>query len=437
MSCFSCTETFNQSTHRKVECPKCHFSACKKCNQRYLLELANQPHCMNCKHRWDIQFLINNLTKTFVHNKYRTRRKDLLFNIEQSKIPSSMQYVENFKKIEQTQQTIKTLTEKKKALLTQLTHIRNEIDLHRTNIWRLKENKPTKTLSFIQPCSVETCKGFLSTAWKCLVCQTYTCNHCLQTKTDTNHICSPSDIATANLIKKDTKPCPSCGEGIFKINGCDQMWCTQCHVAFSWRTNQIINGHIHNPHFYQWQRDNAGAVQREPGDVLCGGLPTFHQMYTKINTCLNGKKYKGFIVVSKLSTLHRAISHFKYVVLRHIRRLIDKNSNTRDKLILFILNRITEKQLKQHLVKMDSAKCKYSEIMDVYEIVDTVCTEQMIQLHNSPSYENAVTCLDTFDKIRNYANNELEKISRYYKQQVGYIKPSFYIKNVDAAFFKK
>ena len=53
------------------------------------------------------------------------------------------------------------------------------------------------------------------------------------------------------------------------------MWCTQCHIPFSWKSGLRVNGVVHNPHFYQWQRDGVGAAPiQTPGAQTCGGLPT-------------------------------------------------------------------------------------------------------------------------------------------------------------------
>ena len=83
------------------------------------------------------------------------------------------------------------------------------------------------------------------------------------------------DVATAKLLAKETKSCPQCAIPIFKISGCDQMWCTECQTPFSWKTGQKVSGVIHNPHFYQWQRQqNSGNAPRRPGTRYdCGGLP--------------------------------------------------------------------------------------------------------------------------------------------------------------------
>ena len=47
---------------------------------------------------------------------------------------------------------------------------------------------------------------------------------------------------------------------ISKIDGCNQMWCTQCHVAFDWKTGAIQNS-VHNPHYFEWLRKNKLIIQ--------------------------------------------------------------------------------------------------------------------------------------------------------------------------------
>ena len=110
------------------------------------------------------------------------------------------------------------------------------------NIYRAKtgeiiDKKDGNT--FIRKCPSDGCEGFLSSAWKCGVCDIWACAKCFEEKgyeKDAEHTCKADDLASAELIKKETKGCPSCGTRIFKISGCDQMWCTACHIAFSWRT---------------------------------------------------------------------------------------------------------------------------------------------------------------------------------------------------------
>jgi len=76
---------------------------------------------------------------------------------------------------------------------------------------------------FVRRCTATDCNGFLSSVWKCGICHVWVCPDCFEVKgtdKDSPHTCSPEMLQTAALIRKDTKPCPSCGEMISKIDGC-------------------------------------------------------------------------------------------------------------------------------------------------------------------------------------------------------------------------
>lgn len=145
----------------------------------------------------------------------------------------------------------------------------------------------------LRGCPGEGCRGFLNEAWSCGVCDLSVCRHCHVGLEEDEavpehhgagaaecaegkhwHVCNPDQLATAKMLARDTKPCPKCKALISKIDGCDQMWCTQCQTPFSWITGQVEEGRVHNPHYYEWLRRTRGAVPREPaapGDVVVGG----------------------------------------------------------------------------------------------------------------------------------------------------------------------
>lgn len=76
-------------------------------------------------------------------------------------------------------------------------------------------------------------------------------------------------------MEKDTKPCPKCASMIFRISGCNDMWCTVCHTSFDWVSGQIIiNRHIHNPHMVDWVREH-GEINN---GRACDDLPTHHNI---------------------------------------------------------------------------------------------------------------------------------------------------------------
>ena len=98
----------------------------------------------------------------------------------------------------------------------------------------------------------------------------------------TIHRCDPDTLKTIEQLKQDSKPCPKCGTMTFKISGCHQMWCTECHATWDWKSGKIVTGVIHNPHYFQYMNQHGGGMPRQPGDVPCGGLPDFRTIQETI-----------------------------------------------------------------------------------------------------------------------------------------------------------
>ena len=180
---------------------------------------------------------------------------------------------------------------------------------------------------FVRKCADPECHGFLSSRWKCGLCDKWTCSDCHELKVkdheaNDDHKCDPNNVATAQLLSKDTKGCPKCQTPITHDGGCDQMWCVQCHVAFSWKTGQIETK-IHNPHYYEWRRNNGGLA-REPGDIVCGNELN-HELPNSIRKALLEKHYQ---TVSEFNDMFLYISdvvrnclHLQYVIIPSFRRM--------------------------------------------------------------------------------------------------------------------
>jgi hypothetical protein len=279
--CDICCETFTKQVRKPILCKKCNLVACACCVKNYLLS-KKDPHCMGCKVGWTDAYC-SEILGGFMHGAYRNHTKGLLWDIEKARMPETMPAVERVIKIRKMKEDELLLAVQMDRARKVYENIKQMHDTLRRNIQNgnvdgsSKEEMEQKKKSFHRACPVADCAGFLSSQWKCGVCETWTCKECMEVigkDKETEHVCNPDVLASAQLLKKETKPCPACSAAIYKISGCDQMWCTQCKVAFSWRTGLKVSGTIHNPHFYEWQRKNGGAVQN-PGAVACGGLPAW------------------------------------------------------------------------------------------------------------------------------------------------------------------
>jgi len=285
MACSVCLEETNKSTRAPSNCQYCNTIICRTCIQTYLLnDISDTPQCVNptCGRGWPREWLDSQLTRTFRLNTYKEHREKILADREKARLPETQEQAAFYKA---AQTAAQTLDVEWKELNTQLQALQRKInicDRERYNTKRTldtfgtvayppvrnTEAKEKRTIAeFIKPCPADGCKGFLSTAWKCGLCEQWSCPDCHDLKgpnKDVEHTCDPAKVETARLIQRETKGCPKCGVRISKIDGCDQMWCTACNTAFNWRTNVIANGPVHNPHYFDWLRQQGLQPQANP-----------------------------------------------------------------------------------------------------------------------------------------------------------------------------
>ena len=428
--CRICTNGYTETVRKKIECPYCHEGICYKCVEQFIISTTSDPYCMYCKKVWTRTFLKDFCTPTFLNNKYIKHRQNILLQREKSYIPELQIFAEREK-------TAVELQKVSYGVLDEISVLNNEYrnnhrKLHakfeelQKNIRNLRnrrivssdEELSKERKKFVRRCTVENCKGYVSSVWKCGLCSNWICPNCFESKgqnQDTPHTCNPDTVETANLIKKSTKPCPSCGEMISKIDGCDQMWCTSCHNPFSWKDEKIIeSGRFHNPHHLEWIRKNGGEVPRTPGDIPCGGLPTFHQFNSQFLKKLSIQE--GMYITNAF----RTCLHIEDVELRRYRKHLEP-SRSDDIIrwgIYYLMNEMTEDEWKISLAKDEKDRQKSREISDVLQTLIEVATSiiRRAYQYNGKNILDFKEIIETeLEHLREFTNNALSSISRSYK----------------------
>ena len=223
-SCDICVEKFNKSTRLAIKCNYCDFVNCRTCFQKYLLD-TQDPCCMNCKKIFTRDFISEKCTSIFVVGEYKRHRENVLLDREKSLIPSTQVYVVLEKEKNKIRDEIKRVERERAKILEQansLTLVINQLasNVSRMTVGTLDQQERKK---FVRKCPMENCRGFLSQQWKCGICDAKICNKCNEEKTGDEHVCNPDNVASMELLNRDTKPCPECGTMIFRISGCFAM----------------------------------------------------------------------------------------------------------------------------------------------------------------------------------------------------------------------
>jgi hypothetical protein len=364
---------------------------------------------MNCKKVWNREFLCNNFTKTFINNDYRDYRQQLLLDKEKALLPATQIIVEAMNNKEKL---VKSLDEYLIEVSRKKQEFYDEIKFNEAIINGSTYNKQKKV--FIKKCGVENCRGFLSEQWKCGICDTTTCNKCLELlnqEQDQEHVCKEENIESAKLISKDSKPCPKCAALIFKIDGCNQMWCVVCHTAFSWATGQIETSRIHNPHYYEMLRNMSanGEIPREPENICNDdntGMPDNHQIQRLLRSKINDLEYNTFS--KQILSITRQIFHILYDHPNTFQEKYDKSK--RELRIKYLMNNITEEEWKKELQRKEK---KYEKTLNTYQVIKTLDIIGGDIVRSIPT-KNINTIYDDFEKLRHYINDGLYKVGTQY-----------------------
>jgi hypothetical protein len=172
------------------------------------------------------------------------------------------------------------------------TQYNTEIDKLDNSLNKLHFNNDSinVTNDFIRQCPNIDCNGFLTHELTCKLCNCVACNDCHEIVTY-NHECNPETVKTLKLLASDTKLCPGCTVPIYKINGCDNMYCIKCKVSFRWTTLKIkATVDRHNPEYLaDMYRITGGNIPRDPNDILCGRELDYNFKGRLINKCKFGK----------------------------------------------------------------------------------------------------------------------------------------------------
>lgn len=407
-----------------VKCELCDYECCSECLKTYVLGSNDIFRCMNmeCGKPFSQKALAENYTKKWLKDKktgYVSHLMKIYLESEKAKLPGTLSKAPLYKELIEINKEDNKLNNKlaeavksgNKALQLQIYDMFDEnrerhdnIEMELFDTSRIQEEE-----KFIQGCPSQDCRGLINTKFFCPICNVQICKTCRIVLTE-DHKCDPNDIASVKSMKQNTKPCPKCAASIYKIDGCDQMFCVECKTAFSWNTGKIERGNIHNPHYFEYLRSTGGDIPRAPGDVPCGGVPTQQEFILALDNHMsetdNSEEYKYWTVI---------FGRILVFTNTQLKEVIRENIDEDIKIFIiyrlqYITNHISEENWKRLVFDLERHIRGQEINIEIFDSLRIVLGEKMIQFYKDlREKEDATVEMKTFQK-------EVDEIRKYFNQ---------------------
>lgn len=230
------------------------------------------------------------------------------------------------------------------------------------------------------------------------------------------HRCNAQTLKTLRAIRRQTKPCPDCKVPVFRMWGCNLMWCTQCHASFDWEHGKKVRNKGHNPHYLEWKASQQ-ASQRgpngNPNELTEAG--NVNQACIQVVDTTNikdhmkqkfGKDKKGFIA-QKWLTLGNFIRDVENNVLPRFTTDTDPFLVTR---IKFLAGELSSHNFSREVYRIDKKVQKNRDKHNVLEfLINGVVDIVQQDLSEHAVWDNVLDFVDEINRtfvtvIRKYLN---------------------------------
>lgn len=407
-TCNTC-DKFKKKVHI---CFKCKHTTCRQCLIKHL-SVTFPFVCINPTCGCKLTNVVKTVGETWLYSVLWLRiNNNFLSNSDKQIVDVCQQNIVNLRS--DIQEKTNQYSIERNILYTKTDEIRymiNQIILAKPSVQTVN--------GLIRKCPTSDCLGMITVDCtggttggtnECGMCYTVLCKQCLEVKLDDTHTCEPDILESVKVIFKDTKPCPGCGISIYKIEGCYQMWCTHCHTTFHYRTGEVLNERIHNPHYIEWMNTNQHVANNEEEHGI------------NYNTLTRIARLKGD-EVRHVNDLVRIYNHVQLVEMENVNTTLRELTNEEaysKKRAYYIMKKISVEYYKDWLYNRDRLYHKYTHLLAVYTKFIMLLREELTKYITDMNYE-----MTNIQNILDIVNKESLEYSQLYEHKF----PYFNLKN--------
>lgn len=217
------------------------------------------------------------------------------------------------------------------------------------------------------------------------------------------------------------------------LSNCDQMWCTSCNTAFSWKTLKVARGTIHNPHYFEYMRQ-TGQQDRDPQDIPCGEELNHHDVLVMQRLIRYQMEYYQDTLPSRriksMDESARLVNRILERILHHSRDTIQRMQATtmfernRDLRLQLLRGKTSEATFKTMIQRSDKADSKRQDILNVVvtfrDCATTIARRFKFELDKPDKITPEIleSYFTEFKTLREYVNSCLTQTSEVYNSNM-------------------
>jgi hypothetical protein len=381
---------------------RCDFTICRECARRFACESA--PGCPACQLAWNMSEKCRLLGVTFFSTTFRASRQEKLYLHESQYFEATLPLVER----ERTRRRLRhRLREVQDGLRSNDHTLLGEYRDITRQLWALQSAPPAQPKSAVVRCA--NCAALVDQrTGACAHCGDATCLRCGE-RTDGAHVCNPEVLASVEAIQRDARPCPRCGAPSVRTEGCPVMWCACCHVFWHWDSRQIIAGRVpHNPDHRAWI-SSGGTMQREMGDVPCGGVPEGEVLHQAL---LRTVAHTQSLAVMEVLTATEAV--LRGQVLRYRNTETEDYETMRIRHLIGDLSRKRYAQMLERSERIQEYRRDVGAVLAAYVLASTDVLQRF-------AYSDAPHVLGELRKMRDLTNEAFHGVSAIHKRRAPHL----------------